>query len=75
LTINIILSLPYPSTLHSYDNNVDDDDKTVPRPELNAIVPTLGFNLSTWSLPIIKTVWEWCHRNSNHLSTEVGQKN
>jgi hypothetical protein len=25
--------------------------------ELNAIVPTIGFNLSTWSLPWIKLIW------------------
>jgi hypothetical protein len=26
--------------------------------ELNAIVPTLGFNLSTWSLPYVEIVWQ-----------------
>ncbi|CAM9374049.1 unnamed protein product, partial [Ectocarpus fasciculatus] len=26
-------------------------------PLLNAIVPTVGFNLSTWSLPSVKKVW------------------
>mmetsp|Transcript_3931 Transcript_3931/g.6164 ORF Transcript_3931/g.6164 Transcript_3931/m.6164 type:complete len:176 (+) Transcript_3931:126-653(+) len=26
-------------------------------PLLNAIVPTVGFNLSTWSLPWVKKVW------------------
>lgn len=25
--------------------------------ELNAIVPTVGFNLSTWSLPYVKVIW------------------
>jgi hypothetical protein len=24
---------------------------------LNAIVPTLGFNISTWSLPHVKDLW------------------
>lgn len=24
---------------------------------LNAIVPTVGFNISTWSLPYIKDLW------------------
>jgi hypothetical protein len=24
---------------------------------LNAIVPALGFNLSTWSLSVIKKIW------------------
>lgn len=26
-------------------------------PALNAIVPTIGFNLSTWSLPYVKNYW------------------
>jgi hypothetical protein len=26
-------------------------------PFLNAIVPTVGFNISTWSLPCVKTIW------------------
>ena len=26
-------------------------------PFLNAIVPTVGFNLSTWSLPWVKQIW------------------
>jgi hypothetical protein len=26
-------------------------------PELNAVVPTIGFNLSTWSLPSVKRIW------------------
>lgn len=26
--------------------------------ELNAIVPTLGFNLSTWSLPYVEIIWQ-----------------
>jgi len=29
----------------------------VPSPFLNAIVPTVGFNLSTWSLPQVKKFW------------------
>jgi hypothetical protein len=30
----------------------------IPNPELNAVVPAIGFNLSTWSLPVVKKVWE-----------------
>lgn len=26
-------------------------------PYLNAIVPTVGFNISTWSLPFVKEIW------------------
>ena len=34
----------------------------VKAPELNAIIPTLGFNLSTLSLPCIKRMWtRWMH--------------
>ena len=33
----------------------------VPDPFLNAIVPTVGFNLSTWSLPWIKKIWMAVH--------------
>jgi hypothetical protein len=29
----------------------------VSAPFLNAIVPTVGFNLSTWSLPWVKQLW------------------
>ena len=25
---------------------------------MNAIVPTLGFNLSTWSLPYVEIIWQ-----------------
>jgi hypothetical protein len=31
----------------------------VKRPELNAVIPTIGFNLSTWSLPYLKRLWIW----------------
>jgi hypothetical protein len=30
----------------------------IPNPELNAVVPAIGFNLSTWGLPVVKRVWE-----------------
>jgi hypothetical protein len=33
----------------------------VPSPFLNAIVPTVGFNLSTWSLPQVKRAWIALH--------------
>jgi hypothetical protein len=29
----------------------------VNRPALNAVIPTIGFNLSTWSLPFVKDCW------------------
>jgi hypothetical protein len=29
----------------------------VSEPALNAVVPTAGFHLSTWSLPFIKDLW------------------
>mmetsp|Transcript_28423 Transcript_28423/g.28731 ORF Transcript_28423/g.28731 Transcript_28423/m.28731 type:complete len:147 (-) Transcript_28423:46-486(-) len=41
----------------------------VPYPYLNAVVPTVGFNLSTWSLPHIKKLWlRWNehHWNNNN---------
>ncbi len=28
-----------------------------PNPALSAIVPAIGFNLSTWSLEVIKKIW------------------
>ena len=28
--------------------------------ELNALVPTLGFNLSNLSLSWMKRIWQWC---------------
>ena len=33
----------------------------VDKPYLNAVVPTLGFNLSTWSLSCIKMLWMKYH--------------
>jgi hypothetical protein len=32
----------------------------VSNPALNAVVPSLGFNLSTWSLPFVKEIWIYC---------------
>lgn len=29
----------------------------VSKPELNAVVPAIGFNLSTWSIPYVKYLW------------------
>ena len=37
----------------------------VDKPYLNAVVPTLGFNLSTWSLSCIKMVWMKLNDNPN----------
>lgn len=34
----------------------------IPRPWINAIVPTLGFLISTWSLPYFKNVWIKFHK-------------
>lgn len=44
-------------------------------PLLNAIVPTVGFNLSTWSLPWVKRLWmafyDWNYGNGrNHMTFE-----
>lgn len=36
--------------------------------ELNAIVPTVGFNLSTWSLPYVKYMWLKLHRSRNNAT-------
>lgn len=36
----------------------------VDKPELNAIVPTIGFNMSTWSLSWVKAAWLRSHRVS-----------
>ena len=47
----------------------------VPDPLLNAIVPTVGFNLSTWSLSYLKKLWmafyDWNYgRGRNHMTFE-----
>ncbi|MBU0660876.1 hypothetical protein KKG22_01700 [Patescibacteria group bacterium] len=34
----------------------------LPRPFINAIVPSIGFVLSTLSLPIFKTIWIKYHK-------------
>ena len=44
----------------------------VNKPELNAIVPTLGFNLSTWSLSFVKTCW--LKRQREHDQLELTTK-
>lgn len=36
-------------------------------PALNAIVPTLGFNISTWSLPFVKDLWIYYKENTGGL--------
>jgi hypothetical protein len=43
------------------------------RPALNAIVPAVGFNLSTWSLPYVKEVWiAWKVRSGTGTVTGAG---
>lgn len=34
---------------------------------LNAIVPTVGFNISTWSLPFVKDMWIYYKENTGGL--------
>lgn len=34
---------------------------------LNAIVPTIGFNISTWSLPFVKNLWIYFKENTGGL--------
>ncbi|KAJ1432054.1 hypothetical protein B484DRAFT_395145 [Ochromonadaceae sp. CCMP2298] len=43
------------------------------RPALNAIVPAVGFNLSTWSLPYVKEVWiAWKVKSGTGTVTGAG---
>ena len=44
----------------------------VDQPLLNAIVPTVGFNLSTWSLPTLKKWW-MAHYDWNFEKGRQGQ--
>eukprot|EP00981_Chlorochromonas_danica_P001195 scaffold262_cov164-Ochromonas_danica.AAC.19 len=47
----------------------------VPNPALNAVVPSIGFNLSTWSLPVVKTFWRhYCFRKSDISANEEEDK-
>ena len=46
-----IMILTY-GTLFGYMSLID-----VKSPALSAVVPTVGFNLSTWSLPFLKILW------------------
>ena len=39
-------------TLYGYMRGIG-----VKNPEYNAIIPTIGFNLSTWSVPYLKILW------------------
>jgi hypothetical protein len=45
----------------------------VQAPLLNAIVPTVGFNISTWSLPALKKLWmanyDWNFGRGRHGQT------
>jgi hypothetical protein len=44
----------------------------VRHPALNAVVPSVGFNLSTWSLPMVKVVWLRCTGRESKLMPEEG---
>lgn len=37
----------------------------VNKPELNAIIPTVGFTLSTLSLPYVKHIWVYSKKKRN----------
>jgi hypothetical protein len=52
LRMLVIMTVTY-MTIYLYMKLVID----VSDPELNAVVPTIGFNLSTWSLPSVKRIW------------------
>lgn len=44
----------------------------VPRPELNAIVPAIGFNLSTWSLYPVRMIWlKFVYNVQTDMGTEA----
>eukprot|EP01038_Epipyxis_sp_PR26KG_P004873 gene4873-6829_t len=55
----------------------------VQRPELSALIPTIGFNLSTWSLSVVKFFWiqyetrfnvnNSTHKNSNNVEIKSPQ--
>ena len=50
----IIMGITY-ATLSSYMNYIGVND-----PLRNAVIPTLGFYLSTWSLSYFKNIWiQW----------------
>lgn len=40
---------------------------------LNAIIPTLGFNISTWSLPCVKELWISFKTNTGNELESVKQ--
>ena len=42
----------------------------VDKPYLNAVVPTIGFNLSTWSLSFIKILWMKVNYNIEQQTDE-----
>ena len=39
---------------------------------LNAVVPTLGFNLSTWSVSFVKGLWESSRNNKEEQNNNLG---
>ena len=52
----------------------------VKNPFLNALVPTMGFNLSTWSLPHVKALWIRWHdflssRSQDDIRTSLRRVN
>lgn len=64
-----IMCLTY-ATLFGYMSIVG-----VQRPALNAVVPSIGFNLSTWSLPAVKMVWSRCTgRDSGREAEAAGDE-
>ena len=46
----------------------------VDEPLLNALVPTIGFNLSTWSLPQVKKAWIRFYDWQRHGTLNVPQE-
>ncbi len=42
----------------------------VDNPALSAIVPAIGFNLSTWSLSFVKEVWVRYHMSRDAAARE-----
>ena len=44
----------------------------ITNPFLNAIVPTLGFNLSTWSLSWVQHIWIYINEYNNNNVDVIG---
>ena len=43
-----------------------------PKAYLNAVVPTVGFNISTWSVPYVKEVWIWWYAENTSKECIAG---